>query len=131
LLICGGIATSGRLYVVGVLGAYWISSNTSERWTTSPGVMARFPPTVNGRPSTVEGMPRLRRASCRKCRAPVTRLRPRVATALLSAPGFPTSVLVGATASVNSERAKRARSRLFASISTSSTSPVSALASTR
>ena len=51
--------------------------------------------------------------------------------ALASALGLPSSVLVGAAASVSSVMAKRARSRLFASSSTSSTTSSSALVSTR
>ena len=81
---------------------------------------------MNGRVSTVDGMPPLWRTSCARCRAPSSRLRPRVSTALARALGLPSSVLVGAAASVSSDTAKRARSRLFASSSTSSTTPSTA-----
>src|SRR6266508_424782 len=83
-----------------------MSSNTSLRCTTWPGVTAMLPPTVNGRLSTVDGMPPLRRRSRARWRAPAMRLRPRVSTALASALGLPSSVLVGAAASVIRDRAK-------------------------
>ena len=41
-----------------VCGAYWISSKTSVRSTTAPGVSARFSPTANSLVSTVDGQAR-------------------------------------------------------------------------
>jgi hypothetical protein len=90
-----------------------------------------LPPTVNGRVSTVAGIPPLRRTSWAMWRKPVSTLRPRVWTAFASALGLPSKVLVGASASVSSDTAKRARSRLFASRATSWTTSRIARASTR
>ncbi len=39
--------SSGRFQTFGVVGVYWISSNSSLRWITAPGVVARFSPTLN------------------------------------------------------------------------------------
>ena len=41
MLIVGGTTSSGYLADLSVCGAYWISSNTSVRSTTAPGVTAR------------------------------------------------------------------------------------------
>ena len=46
----------GTCRTVSVVGAYWISSKTSVRWTTDPGVAAIFTPTVNFEVSTLAGM---------------------------------------------------------------------------
>ena len=44
MLIQGGTMRSGRFRTLSVVGLYWISSNSRLRWTTPPGVVARFRP---------------------------------------------------------------------------------------
>ena len=55
MLIVGGMSSSGTARTDSVCGRYWISSKTSVRSTTLPGVAARFPPTLNLLVSTVAG----------------------------------------------------------------------------
>ena len=55
MLIVGGTNSSGTSWTCSVAGRYWISSNTSVRSTTDPGVTARFPPTSNLLTSTLAG----------------------------------------------------------------------------
>ena len=72
----GGIITTGRLCTVGVDGAYWISSISSLRKTTSPGVTARSRPTTNASASLIEMRPRA--ASATRFAKPRARLAPSV-----------------------------------------------------
>ena len=48
--------SSGNRYTVGVAGEYWMSSQTSVRATTEPGVTAMSLPTWNAPRSTIVGM---------------------------------------------------------------------------
>ena len=82
-------------------GWYWISSRTSLRNTTEPGVVAMFSPSRKGRESTGDGIPPLCSRSLAKWAAPVSRLPPQVAVALRRAAGLPARLLVGASASTN------------------------------
>jgi hypothetical protein len=59
-----------------VVGAYWMSSKTSLRCTTDPGVAARFPPTVNFEASTLAGRRGDVDMSRRRFLAPARRLAP-------------------------------------------------------
>src|SRR4029453_9890363 len=113
----------GRSKTSPVWGRYWSSSRTSLWWMTAPGVVARFFPTAKGRRSTWDGKPALLRRSVRRWPTPRHRLSPPVSNARLIAPGLPSSCLVGASASTRRVKAKRPRSRLFSSRSTSSTRP--------
>src|SRR3954469_2226522 len=79
-----------------VLGAYSINSNTSSRYTTEPGVTARFSPTSKASSSTVAGRPG---KSLRKRRRPRTRLAPPSSTIALSTVGLVSAKLLGASAS--------------------------------
>jgi hypothetical protein len=65
-----------------------MSSNTSVRRTTDPGVTARFPPTSNFDVSTVAGSRGERETSRTKCRTPLTKLAPPVSTISLITAGL-------------------------------------------
>ena len=99
---------------------YWISSNTSVRSTTAPGVAAMLRPTSKADRSTISGMRggdamsrselrrRRGRGSCRRCRS-----------AALAEAGFSSGTLLGArprpgsptrTASASSSRQSRSAS---------------------
>src|SRR6266850_1427617 len=101
--------TSGRACTCSELGAYWISSNISVRYTTWPGVLATLRPSLNGVGSTCEGSMSLSRMSRTMFLRPLTRLSPPVSTILRSATGLASSQLLGANASVTSEVKKCAR----------------------
>ena len=106
--------SSGRVRTRGVDGENWRSSNISSRWTTEPGVAARFSPTLYGVVSTMRGMPWLVAMSRQKFWNPLATLAPPVSKARFRAPGFPARVLVGASAAVSSwarylERARRSQ----------------------
>src|ERR1700712_5464005 len=49
--------SSGTVRTASVVGRYWISSKTSVRKTTDPGVAARSSPTVKASGSTIDGTP--------------------------------------------------------------------------
>ncbi len=86
-----------------------MSSKTSVRRTTDPGVSARFSPTANRLVSTVDG--RCGKSPAKR-RAPRTRFRPPWSTVSLTTAGFDHGKLLGASASSTLPAAKRAwRSR--------------------
>ena len=59
-ILAGALPAAGMAAALpGVVASYWISSNTSVRCTTCPGVIPRLPPTVKGLVSTCDGMPPL------------------------------------------------------------------------
>ena len=70
--------SSGNWCTAGVAGWYWMSSQTSGRATTAPGVTARSLPIVNASGSTMVGMCGAEAISEIRARAPRTRLRPPV-----------------------------------------------------
>src|SRR3954452_25295217 len=90
---------SGTSRTVSVVGAYWISSKTSVRWTTDPGVAAMFPPILNFEVSTLAG----RRGDVDRSRsrflAPAIRLAPPYSIVTFSAVGLDHGKFVGARAS--------------------------------
>ena len=90
---------SGTSYTVSVLGAYWISSKTSLRCTTAPGVAARFSPTVNFEVSTLAASRGGVDMSRSRFRAPFTRLAPASSIVTFSAAGFDHKKFVRASAS--------------------------------
>ena len=94
----GGTITSGRLHTVGVVASYWMSSMSSLRNTTLPGVTAMLRPTSNARSSVIVMRPV--RASSARLRRPCTRLAPSVAHARAArTSGLVAGKLVGAIAS--------------------------------
>ena len=99
MLIVGGMIISGTSCTVSVLGAYWISSKTSVRCTTAPGVAARFSPTVNFEVSTLAGRRGGVDTSRSRFRAPFTRLAPPSSMVTFSAAGLDHKKFVGASAS--------------------------------
>ena len=114
--------STGRSRTLPLAGVYWISSATSSRSTTAPGVRARSRPTCKACGSAIEGMPPLCRRSPAQLRTPRVRLRPPVSTVRLIAAGFPSQKLVGATALVSRVTANRALSGSLPDFSASSTS---------
>ena len=103
----GGTISSGRRCTFGVDGAYWISSISALRYTTSPGVIARLRPTAKARASLIEMRPT--RASAARFDMPCARLAPSVATARFSTSGFVAGKFDGAIASTNWRVAKVSR----------------------
>src|SRR5918998_1241397 len=103
----GGTMTRGRCRTRGVEGSYWITSTTSSRWTTAPGVMPRSSPTVKALRSTWRGSPPLRTRSWSVFRNPRRTLTPAVSNARLSAAGLPGRVFVGDMALVRALSTKR------------------------
>ena len=93
----GGTITSGRRCTRAVVGAYWMSSISSLRKTTLPGVTARLRPTSNARSSLIVMRPRC--ASATRLASPCTRLAPSVDSARFSTSGLVAMKLVGASAS--------------------------------
>ena len=92
-----------------MLGSYWMSSNSSVRSTTAPGVTARSSPTVNAFVSTIAGMCGGLRRSWTRLALPCTRLRPPVSSVAFSAAGFSAGKFVGASASRTFSALKRTR----------------------
>jgi hypothetical protein len=88
----GGTTSRGRCLTVGVLGRYSMSSATSSRSMTSPGVTARSTPTVKALRSVCDGIPPLCRTSWGSWRAPRRRLAPAVSNARLRTAGLPGSL---------------------------------------
>ena len=107
--------------MVVVCGWYWMSSSVVVRYTTEPGVHARFSPTLNGRLSTSDGMPPFRRKSSTKFRRPRMRESPPVSMARFIADGLVNSRLLGATASSTRFIKRLARVRASPSSSRSAT----------
>ena len=92
-----------------MLGSYWMSSNSSVRSTTAPGVTARSSPTVNAFVSTIAGMCGGLRRSWTRLALPCTRLRPPVSSVAFSAAGLSAGKFVGASASRTFSALKRTR----------------------
>ena len=92
--------SSGNWCTVGVAGVYWMSSQTSVRATTDPGVTARSLPTWNASPSTMVGMCGEEAMSETKARIPRTRLRPPVSMYAFHAAGLRYGLLLGADAAI-------------------------------
>ena len=88
MLTIGGTNSTGSARTVAVCGAYWISSNSSVRMTTEPGVAATSTPTSNASASTLEGSRGELVMSPANARAPRTRLAPRSCTVVRSATGL-------------------------------------------
>jgi hypothetical protein len=95
----GGTMTSGRACTVDVDGAYWISSISSLRNTTWPGVVARFLPTSYALSSLIVMRPRAMSAA--RLAAPRARLAPSVRSASATTSGFVAAKFDGASASTN------------------------------
>ena len=85
-----------------IASVYWMSSQTSVRATTDPGVTARSLPTWNALPSTMVGMCGAEAMSEAKARIPRTRLRPPVLLELeaFHAAGLRYGLLLGADAAI-------------------------------
>ena len=92
-----------------VCGSYWISSKTSFRCTTAPGVTAMFSPTSNSEVSTMFGMRGRLDMSDTNRRAPFTKLSPPESIVALSTAGLVAGKLLGATRSTRFSAAKRTR----------------------
>ena len=101
LLIHGGTTTSGRACTVSVVGAYWMSSMSSFRYTTEPLLAATLTPTVNAFLSTSAGRPLLSRASSMTLRAPRCRFCPPVFIVSSITAGLRNGKFVGLIASQN------------------------------
>ena len=114
----GGTSSSGRVPTVAVLGAYWISSITSLRYTTAPGDVPTLRPTSNALSSVIEIVPLPRSAT--KFSMPSRRLSPRDSRSFSWASGFVDRKFAGDRASTHCWVKKRIRSRVFASPSTAS-----------
>jgi hypothetical protein len=91
-----------------VTGRYWITSNTSVRSTTDPGVTARFPPTSNFVTSTLAGRCGGRIMSRTKRLPPWTRFAAPASMITFSTAGFDQGKFVGASASSKLLAANRA-----------------------
>ena len=100
----------GTCRTAAVAGRYWISSNTSVRATTAPGVTARSTPTLNASGSTIDGIRGGLATSAAKCRRPARALPPPVSIAAFSAAGLSTGLLLGASASIRLRSTKPTRS---------------------
>jgi hypothetical protein len=110
-LITGGTISSGTDHTLSACGVYWISSNTSRRNTTAPGVTAMVLPSVNASGSTIDGRRGGVRMSLAKCRSPRTTLSPLVSIAALYPNGFTNGLLLGASPSVAKFNTNLARRR--------------------
>src|SRR6266536_2730755 len=89
---------SGNWCTVGVVGLYWMSSKTSVRATTAPGVTARSAPISNASGATIVGMRGGEAISETKARVPRTRLRPPLSMYAFHAAGLRYGLLLGADA---------------------------------
>ena len=92
-----------------VCGRYWISSRTSVRSTTAPGVTAMLRPTSNDDVSTISGIRGLVAMSRSRLIPPWTRLRPPVSMAAFADAGFTSGTLLGDSASSRFSARKRTR----------------------
>ena len=131
MLITGGTISSGTCRTVSVTGRYWISSNTGVRSTTDPGVTARSTPTSNASGSTIDGTRGGTAMSDRKFRRPATALPPPVSSAALTAAGFSSGLLLGASASIRLVSTKLTRSLSASSSPASATTPATLSAAAR
>jgi hypothetical protein len=131
LLIVGGTMSRGTSRTVSVDGRYWISSNTSVRKMTAPGVVARSSPTENASGSTIEGTRGGVARSLTNWVRPRTALRPPVSMAALSDSGLTTGTLLGARASTRLVALNRMRSSSCQSRSASSISSQAVRAAAR
>jgi hypothetical protein len=105
----GGAMSSGISRTSSVCGRYWISSNTSVRSTTAPGVTATVRPTSNGDGSTISGMRGGVAMSRSKLRLPRARLPPAVSMTAFADDGFTSGTLLGDNASTTFSMRKRTR----------------------
>ena len=94
----GGTSSSGTARTVGVCGAYWISSNTSVRRTTAPGLTPRLPPTAKADVSTICGIRGGWARSFTRFSPPRTKLSPPDSRAARTDSGLTTATLLGASA---------------------------------
>ena len=122
--------SSGNSCTVGVAGWYWMSSQTSVRATTDPGVTARSLPTWNASRFTMVGMCGEEVMSEANARIPRTRLRPPVSIYAFRAAGLRYGLLLGADAAIRlvSTNFSRVLSRQSSSASASRSSEVFARA---
>ena len=86
-----------------------MSSKTSVRRTTAPGVAATVRPTSKGVPSTISGMRGADAMSFTKADSPRATFRPPVSTTALAEAGLTSGTLLGASASSTFSTRKRAR----------------------
>ena len=122
--------SSGNRRTVGVAGWYWMSSQTSVRATTAPGVTARSLPTWNASGSTMVGMCGAEDMSEMKARTPRRRLRPPLSMYAFHATGLRYGLLLGADAAMRlvSTNFSRSLSRQSSSASASRASELCARA---
>jgi hypothetical protein len=121
-LIIGGTMSTGVERTVSVAGRYCSSSNESVRSTTEPGETPRVSPTWKAERSTMLGTRGGDARSDARLRAPRTKLRPPVSTAVLSACGLASGRFDGASASMRFSAMKPTRSALAQSSCASPTS---------
>ena len=93
----GGMNSNGFSYTLSVVGVYWISSISSLRNTTWPGVITRFLPISNLLSSDIEMWPFWMSSSM--FFMPSTRLSPLVSSARLTTSGLVSMKLLGDIAS--------------------------------
>ena len=105
----GGTSSSGTSRTCSVRGRYWISSNTSVRSTTAPGVTAMLRPTSNAEESTISGIRGAVARSRSRLTPPRTRLTPPVSMAALADAGLTSGRLLGDSASMRFSAANRTR----------------------
>ena len=105
----GGTISSGTSRTRSVCGRYWISSSTSVRNTTAPGVTAMLRPTSNADRSTISGIRGGAAMSRRKVSPPRTRFSPPLSTAAFAEDGFTSGTLLGAAASTRFSTSRRTR----------------------
>jgi hypothetical protein len=118
----GGTISSGISRTRSVCGRYWISSSTSVRRTTAPGVTAMVRPTSKGDLSTISGIRGGAAMSRRKASPPRARFSPPLSMAAFAEAGFSSGTLLGDSASTRFSRTNRIRSSSRQSRSASSTS---------
>ena len=102
--------SSGHCLTFSRCGTYWMSSSTSERKTTAPGVVARVWPTSNASGSTMLGTRGAVTLSRTRFRSPDSTLPPPVSIAAFHATGLISGLLLGAMASKTFSRTKLTRS---------------------
>ena len=102
--------SSGAEKTFSVCGAYWISSNSSQRRTTEPGVTAMVSPSVKASGSIIDGTRGADAMSPTKLRSPRTALRPPVSMSAFQPSGFSTGLLLGESPSQRKSNTNRIRS---------------------
>ncbi len=114
--------SSGNWYTAGVTGSYWMSSQTSDRATTAPGVAARSLPTSNASGATMAGTRGGADKSDASARSPRSMLRPPLSMTAFHATGLISGLLLGAAASIRLLSTNRIRSPSRQSSSASASS---------